>query len=231
MVLYLGDSLTCGTVGQSYLKFMAPHAHKNKGLNGDTTFGALRRLRAYRRRSWYRDVETCVVEIGTNDILQPYMFRDSLVWSICYKSRSWRKRWAETPAAFDALYREIVETLIQDGKRVILVGLSVMELEDYPWERLRAENEQMRRIGEDYDAEFVDLLATEERERPAYRRDYKWGKTGFVRALDILTMVLLPFTKDKLSQARGLSLTVDGVHFNTFAARLLAERLEVLFDR
>ena len=96
MVLYLGDSLTCGTVGQSYLKFMAPHSHKNKGLNGDTTYGSLRRLKTYRRRPWYKDVDTCVVEIGTNDILQPYMFRDSLIWSICYKSRSSRKRWAET---------------------------------------------------------------------------------------------------------------------------------------
>ena len=226
MILYLGDSLTCGTVGHSYLTFMGPHAHKNKGLNGDTTFGAWCRLQAYRRRPWYKDVETCVVEIGTNDILQPYMFRDSLIWSLCYKSRASRKRWARTPDAFEALYREIVETLTRDGKRVILVGLSVMELKDYPWEHLREENEQMRRVGADYGAEFVDMLSLEERERPVYRRDYKWGKTGFIRALDILTMVLLPFTKDKLSKARGLALTVDGVHFNSFAARLLAEQLE-----
>ena len=42
---------------------------------------------------------------------------------------------------------------------------------------------------------------------------------------------VLPFTKDWLGRMRGLKLTVDGVHYNTESARVLAVEVQRHLDR
>ena len=39
-------------------------------------------------------------------------------------------------------------------------------------------------------------------------------------------MTLFPFTKDYFAKIRGLSTTVDGVHFNSKSAKVLALEIE-----
>jgi lysophospholipase L1-like esterase len=59
-------------------------------------------------------------------------------------------------------------------------------------------------------------------------KQYSWGATNFPRMLDGLIMTLLPFFKDWFSKARKLSLTVDGAHFNSKSAKLIAKAIEVV---
>ena len=221
MFLCLGDSLTRGTVGFSYIKFLPKGRCKNKGKNGDTTYGALKRLKKYRTKNWYNGVDVCVLEIGTNDLLQPFLCKVSLFWKVFLKNRTW-KQWATEPSRYEKLLRDILDILSEDGKRVVIVGLPMIQLKGYPLDRLYERNNILRRLSEEYGAGLVDILAIQEVRRPGSNRNYKWGQTGLVRGLDIILMLIFPFAKDMFSQFRKLELTVDGVHFNSFTAKLLA---------
>lgn len=225
MILCLGDSLTRGLVGRSYIKFMPEGMCKNGGLDGDTTHGALRRLHVYRKTPWYGKVDTCVVGIGTNDLLQPYLMGSALIWRLVFGwRRSW-KRWAD-PEEYELALREIIELLASDGKRVILMGLPLMQLRSYPLDRLRERNGVLKRLAAEYGIPFADVMGAELAAAPEPRLDYDFGKLGLCRLFDIITMGLFPFTKDIFSRRRGLELTVDGVHFNSFSGKIAAREVE-----
>lgn len=224
MILYLGDSLTRGLVGWSYIKFMPPEPFKNGGLDGDTAHGALRRLHVYRKMPWYDDIRTVVVGIGTNDLLQPHLMSTGLVWRLVFGWRVSWKRWADKPE-YKRVVREIIDTILADGKRCVLMGLPLMQLINYPMDELTARNDILRRLASEYALPFADVLAAELRAVPNARRDYDWGKLGLQRVADILAMCLFPRTKDGFSRRRGLELTVDGVHFNTRSGSIAAEEV------
>lgn len=220
MILYLGDSLTRGIVGYSFIKFMPKAAHKNRGKDGDTVHGALKRLRRYRERKWYKDVDLCVVEIGTNDILQPFMMGRGAFWKVIF-SMSPGKRWADADT-FEWRMRDILGMLRGDGKSVVVMGLPMMQLKGYPYDELERRNVMLKKLAVEYGAAFADVMGAETADCPEAGRGYDWGRVGLRRGMDILTMGLAPFTKDRISERRGLELTVDGVHFNSRSARLAA---------
>lgn len=222
MILYLGDSLTRGIVGWSYIKFMPREPYKNGGLDGDTAHGALRRLRVYRKMGWYPDITAVVVGIGTNDLLQPHLMSTGLVWRLVFGWRRRWKRWADR-GEYERVMRQIIETVLSDGKKCVLMGLPLMQLKDYPLEELSERNGILKRLAEEYGLPFADVLAAETRAVPDPRRDYDWGKLGLQRLADIVAMGLIHRTKDWFSRRRGLELTVDGVHFNSRSGRLAAE--------
>ncbi len=225
MVLYLGDSLTRGLVGWSYIKFMPPEPHKNGGLDGDTAHGALRRLRIYREMPWYPQVDTVVVGIGTNDLLQPHLMSTGFMWKVIFGWRGSWKRWADKPE-YEKVMRQIIETVLADGKRCVLMGLPLMQLRDYPLQELEARNAIVKKLALAYSLPFADVMGAELAAVPDAGRDYDFGKLGLSRLGDILLMGLFPRTKDGFSRRRGLELTVDGVHFNTRSARLAAETVQ-----
>ena len=82
-IVCLGDSLTFGSVGYSYIRFLRhPLEVINKGVNGDTTYGALKRLRRIVAYPEYEAADTYIVGIGTNDVLLPYLTRISWLWKL-----------------------------------------------------------------------------------------------------------------------------------------------------
>ena len=222
MILCLGDSLTRGLVGWSYMKFLPDVPHKNGGLDGDTAHGALRRLRVYRRMPWYTQVGTVVAGIGTNDLLQPHLMSTGLVWRLVFGWRGAWKKWADR-TEYERVMREIIETVLNDGKKCVLMGLPLMQLVNYPLEELKARNALLERLAGEYGLPFADVLSAELRAVPEPRRDYDWGRNGLLRVVDIIVMGLAPRTKDGFSARRGLELTVDGVHFNTRSGTIAAE--------
>lgn len=225
MILYLGDSLTRGLVGWSYIKFMPKEPYKNGGLDGDTAHGALRRLRVYRKMKWYPDIKTVVVGIGTNDLLQPHLMSTGLVWKLVFGWRISWKKWADE-AEYENVMREIIGEILADGKKCILMGLPLMQLKDYPLESLRARNGILKSLAGEYGLPFADVMGAELAAVPEPVEDYDWGKLGLRRVVDIISMGLMPFTKDWYSRKRGLELTVDGVHFNTRSGTIAAEAVK-----
>lgn len=224
MTLFLGDSLTRGLVGRSYIRFLPKGSGRNRGRDGDTAHGALRRLKRYRKRRWYGDVKDCVVEIGTNDILQPFLMSRGAVWRAVF---GWKRPWKLWAGAeeYERVMREILDILTGDKIRPVIMGLPLMQLKGYPLREIRERNAMLRSLASEYGAAFADVYGAETAACPDPRTDYDWGRTGLARVVDIITMGLLPFTKDWFSRHRGLELTVDGVHFNTFSGRIAAEAL------
>ncbi len=213
-------------IGYTYTRFMNREPRRNRGKNGDTVSGALGRLRKYRRRRWYREVDTCVVAIGVNDLLRPFLVERSAVFRLIFGRRVAGQRCARSPGEFRDTYRQIVRTLHEDGKNVVLLGLSEVQIRGFPRDKLFELNTIMGDISREMYVEFVDVLGLQERAYPGIRTDFNWGQTCVPRLLDLLVMLLLPFTKDMFSKARRLELTVDGVHLNSVSAKLIAEELE-----
>ncbi len=234
MILFLGDSLTRGSVGFTYIRFMAASRHKNRGKNGDSAWGALQRLKRYRKRRWYGEVDVCVVAIGTNDLLRPFLCRTSRGFRLLFSRKVKRYRCAGEPTgsgepgSFEEHVRELLRTLREDGKRVIVAGLPKIQIAGYPTDLLHEYNAILEDLARESFSDFADILGAQERACPDCRCDFNWGQTCIPRGLDILTMGLLPFTKEWFSKARKLEFTVDGIHFNRFSAQLLAGELDKL---
>lgn len=225
-LLCIGDSLTFGNLGYSYRHFLPDDIRTlNRGKNGDTVFGALSRLKRMRNGETFRQVHAVVLSIGTNDMLLPYLREVSPFWHLQMLFRCRFKRCVEDDELFRAEYEKFFTLLAPSRKRVLVVGLPEVELENYPEERLRNRNRILRELSEKHGADFIDIRECQE-EIPGEKAAYSWRGTYPIRIFDTLVMTLFPFTKDRFSSFRKLRLTVDGVHFNSASARLLAEEID-----
>lgn len=223
MTLCIGDSITLGMMGYSYIPFADKKQQLvNLGVNGESLLGGVRRLRRYMRKRAYREADTVIFSLGTNDILLPYLGNRSRFWHIQYRLRNIIRRFSSDIGEFSGYYEEAVRQMKRNGYKVVLVGLPYIQLADYPLGKVEAYNSCIRSVARTYDAEFIDIY---EMQKKRVRRDRtcSWGKLNAGRIADGLYMLLFPRRKDALSRRRGLDVTVDGVHFNSRSARMLAE--------
>ncbi len=223
MVVCIGDSITEGLVGYSYVSYIpAEYKAVNKGVNGDTCWGVYQRLCHMKESSLYEEAETFVVEVGTNDILQPYLSRLSPLWKVQVGVRNLWKKFCAEEQAFAETYEKILALLAQGGKRMILIALPYMQLENYPLEKVCRFNKVIQNFAEEYQAQYVDIFHLQ---KQVLEQDVRmnWGWIGLARVSDVVQMLLFPQKKDKFSVKRNLDLTVDGCHFNSRSAKILGE--------
>ncbi len=229
MILCLGDSLTFGNIGYSCIKFMSREIKAvNKGKNGDTTKCCYQRLVRYLQKPVYDQFDTYIVEIGANDILLPYLAELSLFWKILSKRRCRRRKCITDDAQFEREYEKFILLLKEKKKRIVLVGMPLPELKDFPLEAICRRNAIIYALAEKHKVHYVDTYSLMKDIVKDDLKQYSWGATNFPRMLDGLIMTLLPFFKDWFSKARKLSLTVDGAHFNSKSAKLIAKAIEVV---
>jgi len=226
-ILCLGDSLTFGSAGHSYISYLSPGIRAlNRGRNGDTAAGAKRRLSRYLRRKRYASVPVAVVWIGTNDLLIPHLATLSFWWKLVMKPRSAFKRCKREDAAFAQEYEALLDLLERSGKKAVLVGLPLIQVEGFPKERLTARNAVIQKLAAERNLPYVDALSIQENALRSPEQPCSWGRIWLVRLFDAAVMALFPQSKDRLAQRRNLSLTVDGVHLTSRAARLIAAEIE-----
>lgn len=227
MILCLGDSLTLGHLGYSYLDFLKPRVKiVNKGVNGDTTWGALKRLRKYLNNPRYQDISTIIIAIGTNDLLLPYLSSLSLVWKVQNGPKAARKKCCTQDDQFREIYEQLIE--LAQPRKLVLVGLPLIHLDRFPSETLLRRNRIIRELAAKYGLPFVDIYALQKAALTKEPNSYTWGVTNLRLVRDSLLMLIFPSSKDWLARRRGLELTVDGVHFNSVSAKLLAEEIKTL---
>ncbi|MEG1460809.1 MAG: SGNH/GDSL hydrolase family protein [Oscillospiraceae bacterium] len=232
MLLCIGDSLTFGSVGYSYIKYLrSPLTALNKGLNGDTTLCAFKRLQGYLSNPKYAEIDAYVVAIGTNDLLLPYIAGVSPLKKIETGPRVALKKCLENEDAFIAAYEDYLKLLSLHGKRAILVGLPFLQLKNFPNHLSQRRNEAIKALAEKYKLPFIDIYALELEAVKKPRTDFSWYYPSLLRVVEDTIMAFLPFTKDWFSKARHLEFTVDGAHFNSKTAKLLAKELsDAAFD-
>lgn len=141
-ILCLGDSLTHGSVGASFLEFLKGDFELiNKGLNGDTVIGAYHRLKRYLEDEEIMDFDLCILFIGTNDIFLPYVNFEEKANESTFKSQ----------------YKRILEELKDKDKKAIVIGLSLFECEEEIASDGIKANLIIKGLAEEFKYPYVDL--------------------------------------------------------------------------
>lgn len=227
-----GDSLTKGSMGYSYIRYMrSADKITNKGVNGDTTVGVSGRLKKYIDNAANSDVEIYVLSIGTNDLLLPYLTTVSPLWKIQIAPRVKMKKCITDDDLFETEYRKLVELILSHNKTAILVGLPLLQMKGYPNERAQERNLIIKRLAASENVAFVDPVSLQHQAVPALACSYSWKHTNLIRIFDGLMMLILPFSKDWFSRFRHLELTVDGAHYNSRAAKLIGTAISAAILR
>lgn len=231
-ILCLGDSLTYGSYGYSYIPFLGGNIKVyNRGVNGDTIAGAFKRAKGYVADKRYLDADTYVVSIGTNDCLLPFLSELSPLWAAQMRLRIKWQKCCVSQAQFARGYETLIDFLIKNGKRVIVIGLPYIQIEGFPTSGLILRNRMIKEMSARKGVNYVDAYQIQCRIAGSGENSHSWGCCGMARVFDGALMRLFPGTKDWLSRKRRLSLTVDGCHYNSASAKAIGEAvLAYLFN-
>lgn len=222
----VGDSLTFGNVGYSYIHFLDKSIEvKNKGVNGDTLKGLYKRFKKILNNP-NSNYDIYVVSIGSNDILLPYLKTVSPFWFLQMSIRCKIKKCIEEDNIFCVEYEKLLKLLSKKNKNVIILGMPILNLMNFPHKKLLNRNLIINELAEKYNYPFIDInkLQATHIEKESY--EYSWKYSFPLRVFDAIVMTIFPFTKDWLSKTRGLTMTVDGAHFNSKSAELVAKEVE-----
>lgn len=217
---FYGDSLTAGHTGVSYLNILQAkfpqHQALNYGRDGDTVRSLYQRIVTQRL---IQPLDLAFVWIGVNDVFV------HVAWSFPLFKILERKLWARTPEEFTRNYANILTVLKPHTGKIVTVS-PVCVGEDFRnrW------NQQLEQYGQSIrQCSQADetIIACDLRTRAAQELTSKSispyiVKSVFRVALDAL-MYREPADVDRISAARGLHLTLDGVHLNSRGANLAAQ--------
>lgn len=223
-IVCVGDSLTRGTVGWSYIDFSSLKSRmSNHGVNGDTLAGVTQRIDAILKE--FPAGGQLVLSIGTNDSLLPFM-STQFGWRTEMSFRSRFKHCERQDELFAEHYGALVQRILSSGMSAVLVGLPAIELKGYPVDEHERRSESIRSIADELGTQFVDIAAVMHKLSPADEAHYEWTARKLLRVLDAAAMQLAPITKDMCARHRRLNLTVDGVHWTSETAGAIARAID-----
>ncbi len=230
MIQCFGDSITKGTPGVSYLKYMDKGRYQNQGTGGETVEGLYPRLLHSIKHGNH---DRYIIQIGTNDILLPYLEKTSPKWKQRLrkidKVKKEGARPCRTEIQFQKSYREMVDLLKEHQKNVMLINIPVIG-EDLSQERnIKAEkfNGIIASISQEEGIPLVDFHAWQRKILTEHQ-----DKAQYFIGGDPKQVVLDGFKsvtksgRTMLSKKRNLVLTIDGVHLNDAGAKGLAKLVE-----
>ncbi len=230
-LLCLGDSLTFGSVGYSYTKFLNKNYKViNKGINGDTTKCAYNRLYKYINSSKYDDVGIYIISIGTNDLYVPFLTSLSSSWKIEMEPAMILKKCIRDKELFAIEYEKYIKLILEHKKNIILIGLPIIQVTGFSNQSVIERNNVIRTLAEKYNVPFIDTTLLQTKILKKDQETYSWKYKDLMRVIDAIIMFVFPFTKDYFSKLRGLELTVDGVHFNSRSAKLIANEINNIIE-
>jgi len=223
-ILCIGDSLTYGNVGYSYIPFLNKNLLiSNKGKNGDTLYGVSNRLKKILVSN---NFDIIILGIGTNDILLPYLKEVDFYWKIQMTSRCKIKKCIEDDLDFSRKFETLVEMIKSNGNKVIIWGIPFMNLTEFPNDIVIKRNQEIKLICENYGCDFIDINIIQKDVLPQERKVYSWRWSFLTRISDAISMTLFPKSKDWFAKKRELVQTVDGVHFSSKTASILSKEID-----
>lgn len=227
--VFVGDSLTQGIPGVSYWRFLKDKKNLiNKGIGGDTLLGAAERVDKLLRNKRYDCVDKYIIEIGTNDVLLPFLNKHSLWWKAVIKAKAGALGCVPCRdiEMFKEKYEELILNLIHHNKKVGIIGLPIIE------NNILKINDTMekydlviKKSAEKYNIDYVDLSRIEKDLKGDNSGSYFFGRTTLVCMFDTIFTSFLPFS-NIVSKMRGLAVTIDSVHLNSSTAKKLAAEIK-----
>jgi lysophospholipase L1-like esterase len=228
MYLCFGDSITKGVPGVSYLKYLVnKQRYKNFGLGGDTLVGLSNRIK---RHIESNESKRYIIQIGTNDILLPFLSGYSPKWNPRIDSLVKNGRLpCNDVQQFEEKYRQLLSELLNADKSITVINIPCIgenansELN----RKVDAYNLAMKDVANNFNVGLIDFNS--------------WQKNIFNQYIDVepyfitkepLDMVLdslltpISLLRQRISNKRGLHLTVDGCHLNDIGARGLAKLVQ-----
>ncbi len=219
-IAFVGDSLTAGIPGSSYLAILRErlpgHSLVNLGKGNDTVVSLYRRLA---RRPLDRGYDVAFLWVGVNDVGESSSWTSRLINALSRQPRS------RDLDEFRDNYERALALLCRYAGRVVAVSpLLKGEKVDNPWNRQLAEmSNTIEELTVHHErAEYLDLRSVFVQKLAGRRTSDYLPKSALRVALDALTL-RTDEQVDRKAAARGLYLTLDGVHLNGAGAEIVAE--------
>ncbi|MBF9015295.1 MULTISPECIES: GDSL-type esterase/lipase family protein [unclassified Oceanispirochaeta] len=231
-IMFLGDSLTAGNLGASYLKLLEKEeslkGHKliNAGEDGFTMAGLQLKLEKYLEEN--NTPDTLVLEGGANDLLLPHMQKAGTAWNPFIRKLS---RHGSIPASSSLEFRAhcsaVLSTALDGGIAQVFVCTITCLGEDLSSE-LNRQREEYNRILRDLCLEYTNIFfscicldASAEIEPILSESSAGWlFRSPEDLQSDALT--IMERGEEILCRERGLLLTIDGAHLNQRGAEILS---------
>jgi len=219
-IIFLGDSLTHGTIGASYFSILQNKIPKHKlinyGKNGDTTAGLLKRMKKIDLKD---PIDIVFLWIGVNDILI------QISWSFPIKNKLYFQPWSKTCIHLEKCYTAILEILTTKAQKVYTVSpLFIGENILNPWNvQLTTVSRSINELSTHYkNVNFIDLrkkFKDHLLKNPSSNFIQKSTISGAIDAIKLRTCDKI----DAKAKQRGLQFTMDGIHLNSAGAQIVAE--------
>jgi lysophospholipase L1-like esterase len=214
-IAFYGDSLTAGIPGVSYVKLIQQVLPQHKILNfgkiNDTPLSLYRRIENQRLD---QPVDVAFVFVGVNDLLV---------------SRSWlfsriRRQWARDDAEFRHHYTLLLKKIAGfAGQAICISPVFIGEnFESEPQHQLGRRCAIIQSIASDQPrTEYLDIR-TVFSELLRDKTTFPTLRQNLVQSVWDSLMNRNPEAITRVSAARGLHYTIDGVHLNSAGARIIA---------
>lgn len=223
-ILCLGDSLTRGGVGWSYINFSAYRTQMlNEGVDGNTIWKLTQRLP--RLLKLVPQGSPCIIGIGTNDTLLRHMATVP-GWKKSMGMRSRAMHCIQDDGEFADAYRALLSRVTKANLTPVIMGLPLTEMAGYPHSEHEARSRILRQIAADGGHPYVDTAAAMESVGNGAQQLFLWSSTPLPRILDAFTMQIAPSAKDAWAKHRHLELTVDGIHWSSKSAKAVAKAVD-----
>jgi len=226
-VLFLGDSITEGKLGVSYVPKVdikdSENSLVNRGVGGDTVSSLYSRVLKMKDLPSF---DYIVVFIGVNDVFG----KMSNTYKVLKLLR--RQLWAKDSSVFKDHYNNLITHIKEKNKNIIIISpLLIGEDLSNKWNNeLSGINNVIYDISKTNNLIYLDVYA-----------QYKKYLSGKLIS-DYLPIKLLSIYKDsktltttslvdQKSNERGLHLTLDGVHLNTLGANILSKTITEYFEK
>lgn len=234
-ILCVGDSITAGKVGASYvnmLKELLPQADiVNAGVNGETIMHILTRLQRLLQDAAFDYV---VLQGGYNDILLPLFLTKGALFKFAFKAQV---RKGVTPISRPRIFKEVLADWISairsiySGKIILVTMGCINECLQSPSHAIMQQyNDKIREVAKMNNIEIADCeVAFNHVLQKSKQADYfleSFWNTAFLDAQRCKRTSCI----DMLSHKRGLHLTIDGVHLNTLGAEIFSSKIIRLID-
>jgi lysophospholipase L1-like esterase len=229
-ILCFGDSLTDGKPGVTYLNYLKNKKYSfNFGLGGDTLIGMMNRLEKVLLNPKYQHASDIVIEIGANDILSSFLSNYSRLWKIRIKMLIKRGSIpCENEFQFEEEYLKLIRRLKEYHFNITIISIpyfecTINELNN----KIVLYNNIIKKICYQFNITYIDFRSWQEtiKEHSNNKGAYFMQKNPLTVGFDTLLTSYLPF-RDYISNKRGLALTVDGCHLNSFSAERLAQMVD-----
>jgi lysophospholipase L1-like esterase len=226
MIQVYGDSITVGSPGISYCHYLKKEIRFEKhGLGGDTVSGLFTRINSKKINS----SDFFIIEIGTNDIMLPYLRSLSQKWQITINGieRSGRVI-SNSLDEFLGKYNQLMQKINPNKVAIISIPCIGENTNSHLNQIVDKYNIEISNICKKYNKYYIDFNTIQKKE---IQNNQSLGENEYFIKNDPSKMIMdvvltnLLCLSDKLSKKRKLITTVDGVHLNKTGASLLAKAI------